>query len=467
MRLHGHQLSRAAFAAISRGAVNVDTLRQLAAARRSRDLILLRTMVDLAARRQHPAVGGVAGAFRRLADLERTAPAAVAAVVHYPPVAAWMLRTVRGLASADPTGARPEFLAAVAAAAAVRGRVPIEQDLTGATGAAVGEASEAPGEAVVTLPSVGTARLPAGPVRLRATAAGAELSGGGVTVDVPHSWDGQIGEHGRWTSVPLIATEHLGNRVEFRLDAFDGFAGGGEFDQELMVGESRDRSAVAGWQARLAQAWRLLVLHHGELATEVAALLTVLAPMRTVNGVVAAATPGDAFGCVAMSRPRDAAGLALTLAHEIQHVKLTAVTDLFCLAVDSGLRFYAPWREEPRPLFGLLHGMYAHLGVAAFWRRQRHLLAGAAARHAHIQFARWRSAAAEAGRDLLASGLLTASGVEFVEGAVQTLSGWHGDSVPSEAAAVAAKLNAEHRAAWTREYGEATTVRLSAKDARQ
>jgi HEXXH motif-containing protein len=359
-------------------------------------------------------------------------------------VTAWLLRTVRELdsadpARADPSGARPEFLAAVVAAAAVRGQVPVELDLTGAG-------------TLVTLPSVGTARLPAGPVRLRVSAGRAELSGDGATVGVP---DGQAGEPGRWTAVPLITAEHLGQRVELRLDSFDGFAGDWEFGQELAAGESRDRSAVAGWQERLAQAWRLLVAHHGELATEVTALLTVLAPMRPVAGGFVAATPSDAFGCVAMSRPRDATELALNLAHEIQHVKLTAITDLVTLGVDSGQRFYAAWRDEPRPLFGMLHGVYAHLGVSAFWRRQRQLLTGPAARHANIQFARWRSAAAEGGRDLLASGQLTALGSEFVAGVVERLDAWRADPVPSEAAAVADRLNTDHLAAWERVYGRA------------
>jgi HEXXH motif-containing protein len=378
--------------------------------------------------------------------------------VHYPPVAAWLLRTVRGLESADPASARPEFLAAVVAAAAVRGRVPIELDLSTAADAAPGGVNDA----IITLPSVGTARLPAGPVRLRVARDRAELFGSGVAVGVRHTEAGQLGEHGRWAGVPLIVAEHLGQRVEFRLDTFDGFTGGGEFDQKLMTGEPRDRSAVAAWRGQLTQAWPMVVTHHGALATEVAALLTVVAPMWPVDGGFAAATPGDAFGCVAMSRPRDAAGLALNLAHEIQHVKLIAITDLFSLATDSGERFYVPWREEPRPLFGVLHGVYAHLGVAAFWRRQRHLLAGQAARHAHIQFARWRSAALETGRALLTSGRLSTVGAEFVRGTVETLTGWQADPVPADAATAAAKLNAEHRAVWQHAHG-----RSPAEGARQ
>ena len=454
MQLQEHRLSHATFATISRGAASRDALRELTAARHSRDLVLLRTMVELAVRRRHPAAVVVANAFRRLVDLERVAPAAVAATLHYPSVASWMLRTVHNLASADPTGARPGFLAAVVAAAVVRGQVPADLDLTEATAAANSGT-------VVTLPSVGTALLPAGPVQLRVTTRGAELSGGDVRVDLPRYRDGQVGEQGRWAAVPIIVAEHLGLRVELRLDAFDGFAGGGEFDHELMASESRDPCAIAYWQDRLAQAWPLLVVHHHELATELTALLTVLAPMRPAPDGFAAGTPHDAFGCVAMSRPHDATELALNLAHEIQHVKLTAVTDLFSMAVASGGRFYAPWRDEPRPLLGVLHGVYAHLGVVAFWRRRRQVLTGAAALHAHIQFSRWRSAAAETGRELLASGWLTAIGTEFVKGVVDILDGWKADPVPAEAVVIADRLNVEHRTVWRGRFGAAATERSS------
>jgi len=456
VRLREHCLSHGMLTALSRGAAGAEALRELTAARFSRDLVLLRAMVDLVARQRHGAAEAVAAAFHRLAQLERAAPAEVAAAVHYPSVSAWLLRTVRALRSTDPAGARPEFLTAVAAAAAIRGRVPVELDLTAATVADGGEI-------LVTLPSVGTARLPAGPVRLRVSARGAELSGRDATITLPHRDPFRTGGSGRWAGVPVIAAEHLGHRLEVRLDGFDDFAGGGDLDRELMTGESRNESAVAGWRDRVATAWPLLVAHHGELAAEVAALISVLAPIQPADGRFAAATPDDAFGCVAMSPPRDATEFALNVAHEIQHVKLTAITDLFALTHESPDRFYAPWRAEPRPALAALHGVYAHLGVTAFWRRHRHVLTGAAAEHAHVQFARWGSAAAETGRDLLASERLTPPGAEFVAGVVRTLSSWMGDFVPLEAATIATKLNAEHRQSWQRRYGTAMIVRLPAE----
>src|SRR5581483_603165 len=60
---------------------------------------------------------------------------------------------------------------------------------------------------------------------------------------------------------------------------------------------------------------------------------------------------------------------AVTLAHELQHLKLGALLDIVTLALpDDGRRYYAPWRDDPRPLGGLLQGAYAYFGVSGFWR---------------------------------------------------------------------------------------------------
>lgn len=37
---------------------------------------------------------------------------------------------------------------------------------------------------------------------------------------------------------------------------------------------------------------------------------------------------------------------------------------------DERRRYYAPWREDPRPISGLLQRTYAFLEVSAFWQRQ-------------------------------------------------------------------------------------------------
>ena len=54
----------------------------------------------------------------------------------------------------------------------------------------------------------------------------------------------------------------------------------------------------------------------------------------------------------------DAPALAAALVHEVQHSKLNAVIDIVPL-VRPGVghrRYYAPWRDDPRPPAGLLQG---------------------------------------------------------------------------------------------------------------
>ena len=142
---------------------------------------------------------------------------------------------------------------------------------------------------------------------------------------------------------------------------------------------SRLNSADAGrLDAALRQAWSLLEAHHPGLAAEIAAAVTVIVPLTDNPGGQASASSMATFGAIAMSVPADQYTGAETLAHEMQHLKLSALLDIVTLTLpDDGQRFYAPWRPDPRPIGGLLQGAYAFLGVSGFWRRQRRLADGA------------------------------------------------------------------------------------------
>ena len=64
--------------------------------------------------------------------------------------------------------------------------------------------------------------------------------------------------------------------------------------------------------------------------------------------------------------------LAVTLVHEFQHIKLGGLLHLAPLHDrEPTRRLYAPWRDDPRPLGGLLQGVYAFTGVTDFWRAVR------------------------------------------------------------------------------------------------
>jgi HEXXH motif-containing protein len=61
--------------------------------------------------------------------------------------------------------------------------------------------------------------------------------------------------------------------------------------------------------------------------------------------------------------------------HENQHIKLSVLLDQMpvthqSITLASGTCRSAPWRLDPRPVIGLLQGIYAYLGVTGFWRRR-------------------------------------------------------------------------------------------------
>jgi HEXXH motif-containing protein len=153
-----------------------------------------------------------------------------------------------------------------------------------------------------------------------------------------------------------------------------------------------------------------------------------------------------------MSLPPDPVTCAVTLAHEVQHLKLGALLDLVTLAeADDGRRYYAPWRDDPRPLQGLLQGTYAYLGVTGFWWRQRRL--PNAPRNADAEFARWREATELAAETLRSSGRLTRAGLDFVSEMSRTLETWYEEPVSGGAMTLARDAAEAHLARWQSAHG--------------
>ena len=325
-------------------------------------------------------------AFSLLCSAARVAPGAVDRVLDHPSVGAWATRTALALRRGEP--ARPAELAFTAAAAAVRAGVPVDLEF--------------PPAEVFSLPSLGV------------------VVGPGLAC----------------SPLPEIRLDGLSLQVDL-------WAGGGVPDG-LPVATSVD---LPWWRDSVHAAWDLLTRDHPALAAEFAEVVSVLTPMPSSASGTSSATVADAFGCVFLSPMPDAETLAVTLVHEAQHSKLVALMDLFALVrPGSDARFYAPWREDPRPAAGLLHGTYAHLGVARFWRSRP----GAAAQ---VEYARWRSAALTTAETLLASDELTSTGTRFVTELATVLRAWCAEPLPPSALAVAAGEAATHRARWQAAHG--------------
>jgi hypothetical protein len=203
-------------------------------------------------------------------------------------------------------------------------------------------------------------------------------------------------------------------------------------------------AAVARWQQLLTEAWRLLVTRHRAAAGTLAAVLDVIVPVEpdpAARGI--SATSADAFGAVAMSEPADATALAVGLLHETQHSLLNAVHHLFDLHVRPDTLGYSPWRDDPRPASGILHGAYAYLAVTRFWRAERRRTGAAA-----FEFVRWRSAVASATRGLLDEGGLAAAGRRFAGALLDEVRPWLDEPVDAEVGRLADGANTDHHLRW-------------------
>lgn len=379
-----HRLSDASLAALAGGRPDAATVAQLRRAQFSRHLLLLRGIVRAA-----PAA--TAGWYDELAAAERHAPGPVRDVLRQPLVGAW----------------------AAGCLAALRAGVPPEQAGVRQLGTLAGLAAARAG-----LPSA-SGGPPAEPARQ-------------LTV-----------QHDR-----LRLAVHIEDADPLR--ARLGLTPTGRLtDAEL-----------AHWGRCLRAAWRLLVTrhrHHAELISTVLTCIVPVEPDTAARGV--SATSAHAFGAVAMSAPADGRSLAVGLLHETQHSVLNAVQYLFDLLDDgdpaTGARaerpcthhpplMYSPWRDDPRPAAGLLHGAYAYLAVTDFWRAQRR----DGDPVAEFEFARWRSTVLDATGDLLSLPALTPAGTRFVTALRDRVLPWPAEPVPPAVLRLAEGANVDHRVRW-------------------
>jgi uncharacterized protein len=202
---------------------------------------------------------------------------------------------------------------------------------------------------------------------------------------------------------------------------------------------------VEQWRTVFAESWQLLAGHLPDRASELSAGLSSLVPLVAGGrGSALSASLRDVFGAFGLTRPASAHDLAVTLVHEFQHSKLSALLELKQLTEPSDMgKYFAPWRTDPRPLPGLVQGVYAFVGVADTWRGLRGTIAGAELHFAEsrLQVDRGLTAVEE-------SGSLTPDGVEFARALRRTADALLAEPVPAETARAAERTLARTRSEW-------------------
>jgi HEXXH motif-containing protein len=81
-------------------------------------------------------------------------------------------------------------------------------------------------------------------------------------------------------------------------------------------------------------------------------------------------TSSAIFGACFLSATEQPLFAGEMLVHEFCHNKLRLLQEAVSLISDKYLNrsiFYSPWRDEPRPIDGLMHGLYVFSSIAGFW----------------------------------------------------------------------------------------------------
>jgi HEXXH motif-containing protein len=411
-----HTIADHELAALAQGLGGAEAIRALWNGQHSKRLLLLKLLVDSwpsGRRDRDEAVAAIAAA-------EDREPFGVRRILVDPMVGAWTAETVRRLRRKAVEPGDLEHFGDLAAATTLH---------AGTSARLYGHARDG----WLHLPAFGRIRVPAPGGRVEL-----DIRNGRLRIDGANA-------AGAWqTRRPLTARGEPSLIVE--LDDIDPY-------RDVYHVPTADRLTDAEtdeWRRRLVEAWRILTRYAPERAAEIAEGLKCLVPLTKPDARAArSATSKEAVGVIGLDRPRTAADFVVALVHEFQHSKLSAILDIVQLHDDLSSRtFFAPWRTDPRPVGGLLQGVYAFLGVADTWRAL--CTDPSTFPQAAREFAEARVSVTEAVATLAGSGLLTTDGAQFVRGMSDAVERLHATQLPAATVAAAERSLAERRATWNR-----------------
>ncbi len=438
-----HRLSWVDFDDVARGGGGAGAVRRLQYAEKSRRLLLIRALMDEVMKIPNPSgpLPSPEVAWELLARAQEEVPAVLNIMLAHPYTGAWAGYTMRLLrnriAGVCPLWMHIGHVHALAAAAAIRAGLDFHAYIPLWNGGAM-------------LPTLGLARLtadsPWSVAEVRGECGQAEVSNKAGYVCLPRTLAADI--PGWWPirRLAMRAGEHV---LSVRLDDLDPYRG----LYEPVPPQRLDAAEMDSWRALLEEAWLLLVHHLPHIAHALPAGLDSLVPRPAVPFRMPSASTGEAFGSAIIARPPDATSLAATLVHEFQHIRLGGVLHLTRLhEEDPRERFYTPWRDDPRPISGVLQGVYAFFGVTAFWRALARAGMGALDRRATFEFAYWRDQTWRTLCVLRDDPGLTQPGRRFVDGIAERLGPWQDEPVPADLGDTVTAVAADHYAGWRIRY---------------
>jgi uncharacterized protein len=382
-----HELDNEAFTALAAGPGSAAAMAALAESRWSVNRALVAAVaasLDRGTLLRRAATEG----WRNLLVLDREHPQAVREILTYPCVQAWAARCLRPAEGRD-ADLDLAHLTGLAAAAALRAGVEAELPLAVRNG-------------TVYLPSVG-AFLPGDTTA--------------PVVMVRTTPDGITPRQGTLRCQPIwqVAT----GTWSVSLDDVDPFRQCGSWTSTGRL----TPAAWQRWQGAITTAAERLGAEVPGYAEVIGLGLRALVPIHPVStGLRHSATSRDAFGALAVALPDDEDSLDELLLHEMQHLKLAAIADLYELFDPADQQLYpVPWRPDRRPIGGVLHGTYAHLALAELWLSRTIRDPAPATRQRFVLYRNWVERALAT---VQVAGNLRPAGLRLVAGMCSAVEAW-------------------------------------------
>jgi HEXXH motif-containing protein len=434
-----HSLPIAQLDALAGGRFDRYAIRTLQSVERSRRLLLLRAFLYYA--RLHSDATGplppVDDAWQLIIRAEGANRQVVEEMLADPQTGIWLGHTLRRLRGVNDDQAPLWFhvgqLHSFAVAAAVRAGIRADMAVPVWNGVAL-------------LPSLGYVRLPVDTGWNHAKVVVdtvVEIScAGAVTAIDPRSDQPSEG----WFPAKWFRLGFEGKELSIRLDDDTAYRGLDNPTSPVPL----PAAELDRWRKLLTEAWSLLVSDHPERAEDLAISMMSITPLpASFRFRPRSISVEDGFGAAILSEPYDAAQLAVTLVHEFEHSKLNGIRHVAELIDgDDPATGYAPWRDDPRPLGGLIHGLFAFTAIAEFWAVHRHRATGTDASFANFEFALWRRQASTVFRTIRNHQVLTTAGARFLDRIGERLAPLMNLPVPAEIAALAETAAVDHATAW-------------------
>ncbi|HET6619915.1 MAG TPA: HEXXH motif-containing putative peptide modification protein [Dongiaceae bacterium] len=115
--------------------------------------------------------------------------------------------------------------------------------------------------------------------------------------------------------------------------------------------------------------------HEPELFAQMRLALSAVAVKPRASGEFQSMSFSDFPGAFIVSYVAHPYLIAESMVHELHHNRLFAIESTVPLVEDTdagAALYYSPFRPDPRPIRGLLHGLYVFTAVWRFWDKVRH-----------------------------------------------------------------------------------------------